>query len=86
MTDTLYTQTVREPQKRARQQQSSGICQHCGIGVTFAPARYCPFCIDRAARLFKAYALAGEAHRFHMGRLHVARYEWREIPELEVAV
>ncbi len=89
MTDALYTEDIRTPLKRPLQQQASGICKHCGVGIpkaggaSKAVARYCPVCIDRAARIYEAYAAAGEAHRFHMGRLHVARYEWHVI---EVAV
>jgi hypothetical protein len=87
MTDTLYTEIVREPQKRS--EPHAGICKLCGVGIpkaggaSKALARYCPVCIDRAARIYEAYALAGEAHRFHMGRLHQACYEWHVI---EVAV
>lgn len=82
MTEPVYQENIRKLPKRT--QPHPGVCKQCGIGVPVAPARYCPTCIQRAARLFEAYVAAGEAHRFHMGRLHVACYEWREV--IEVAV
>lgn len=82
MTDLFYDDIIRTPQKRPLAQQASGMCKHCGVGIPRPPARYCPACIARAGRIYEAYREAGLGDCFHMGRLHAARYEWREWKEM----